>query len=438
MNEERQAQPVVGILTVEVFDDWLDDLGVSLDVFTSQMMGTWVFNYLQALKLAEVEPILYVISSKVGASIRLTHGATGAAIVLLPPPRIYRLIRRWLPTRPKLMAWHFRGRVRDGLAHTAYRALRFFLRYLATPIFALFSELKRDRCQSLLVQEYESARFDLCVLLGRLKKVAVFGTFQGGLPHHTVFRPLRPLALRLCAGLLIPAKNEAKRVMNQYGFPSEKISLLYTPVDLSIYHPDSKKEQRDSLGLPQDAQLVMYHGDIHLSYKGLDVLLDAWKHVCERQPDRNIRLVVIGTGRDADEFSRLLTVNNIKQVQWVKQWIQDRSLIQRYLSSGDIYVFPSRGDACPNSVIEAMACGLPVVASEVNGIADILEGGERSGGMLVPSGNACGLSEALDRLLKDQALTQGLGQRARQRAISAFSMNDVGSQLRAIMLTGQS
>ena len=437
--EQRcQADPVVGMLTVEVTDDWLDDLGVSLDDFASHMMGVWYFNYAQALQLAKVKPIFYIVSTKVTTTMRFKHGETGATLVVLAAPKVYSWVRRCLPERPKLMAWRFRVRLIDGLTHTAYRGMRFLLRYFSTPLFALFSELKRDHCQSLIVQEYESARFDLCVLIGRLKKVAVFATFQGGVPQNTLLRPLRPLALRFCAGLLIPAKSEAQRVKAQYSFPAEKISLLYTPVDTSMFYPATKKEQRDILGLHPDAQLVIYHGQILIDYKGLDVLMQAWGYLCQKYPDRNIGLVLVGTGRDAPDFSKLLSVSQLRQVKWVNEWIQDRNVIRRYLSSADIYVCPSRGDAFPLAMVEAMACGLPVVASEVNGIADILEGGEKSGGVLVPPGDARALSDALSRLLNDQSLTEALGRRAYCRAMSAFSMEHVGSQLKSIMVTGQS
>ena len=434
--EEIDTQPVVGMLTVEITDDWLDDLGVSIDDFASRMMGVWYFNYAQAFQLAKIKPVFYVVSTKVKTTLRFKHGETGAILVVLAAPKIYSWVRRWLPERPTLMAWRFRVRLIDGLTHTAYRGMRFILRYFSTPLVALFSELNRDNCKSLIVQEYESARFDLCVLLGRLKKVAVFATFQGGVSQPTLLRPLRPFALRLCAGLLIPAQNEAQRVTTQYSFPAEKVSLVYTPVDTSMFYPATKKEQRASLGLHPDAQLVIYHGQIIIDYKGLDVLIQAWGDLCRKYPDRNIGLLIIGTGRDATEFSKLLSINQVRQVKWVREWIQDRNVIRRYLSSADIYVCPSRGDAFPLAMVEAMACGLPVVSSEVNGIADILEGGENSGGVLVPPGDAGALSDALSRLLNDRSLTETLGRRAHARAISAFSMAHVGSQLRSIVVTG--
>src|SRR5205823_537644 len=100
-------------------------------------------------------------------------------------------------------------------------------------------------------------------------------------------------------------------------------------------------------------------------------------------------------------------------------------------------VFPSRGDACPNAVIEAMACGLPIVASNVNGITDIFEAGEQSGGLLVPPGDARALARALGQIFSDHALARDLRLRAQYRAETNFSMQVVGKQLSSFLLNGR-
>ena len=369
----------------------------------------------------------YIYKKKKNPTTRLRHAETGTPLVVLPPPKLYRWIRHCIPQRPKLMGWRFDTTLRQGFRHSAYRAIRFLLRYLSTPLRALFAELRRDRCQSLIVQEYESARFDLCVLAGWWKKISVFGTYQGGLPQHAIMRPLRSLAMRHCAGLLIPARNEVQRAMKDYGIPNEKLFLTYTPVDTSAFFPLSRNEQRSLLGIPHDAKVAIYHGQILIDYKGLDVLLQAWKHLCEESPDPTRKLLVIGTGQDANAFARML--RGIPQVEWKNEWVQDRREIQRYLCSSDLYVCPSRGDAFPLAVIEAMACGLPVLASDVNGMMDIFEREENFGGVLVEPGKVAPLSDNLARLLNDPALRLRLGRQAYGRVISAFSMERIGWQL---------
>jgi len=83
-----------------------------------------------------------------------------------------------------------------------------------------------------------------------------------------------------------------------------------------------------------------------------------------------------------------------------------------------------------------MACGLPIVASDVNGITDIIEGGEESGGVLVPPGNAPALTGALKRVMLDPVFARELGLRARHRVEECFSVEKVGKQLSVLLLPG--
>ena len=438
MNEEKRSEPVVAILLGDDFDEWLDTLGMSLKDFSQNMIGSWVFNYVQALQVAGVRPVIYCISTQVSAPTRLIHYPTGGAMVVLPPSNIYQIVKQWLPGNlDSVDGQHWHGASSSLLKRARKRILLLIKWYLSTPLFVLFSELRRDDCRSLLVQEYESARFDLCVLFGRLKQVRVFGTYTGALPTRWFTRPLRRLGLGLCAGLVICARCEAKRVMARYAVPADKVALIYFPLDFSVWYPSNKEESRALIGILPDARVAMYHGATLIRYKGLDVLLDAWERICQDRPGRDLRLILIGTGADSAKFSQMLATKRLRGVQWLNQWIHDRGLIQRYLSAADVYVFPSRGDGFGVSVIEAMACGVSVVASRVNGIPDILPQGEQSCGMLVPSGDVDALTREVGRLLDDPALARELGRRARRRTETSFSMEAIGKQLSAFLLNGR-
>ncbi|PWT70526.1 MAG: glycosyltransferase family 1 protein [Chloroflexi bacterium] len=428
----QKCQPAVAILFPDCFDDWLIDLGVALESFCDQMMGSWAFSYAQALNSTGVLAILFCISIQVRVPTRCIHKPTGAIIYFLPPSKIYRFFRRRRPIDATVSQ---PLRIADGLRITPWRFLRRLVAtHVDTPLSLLFKELRNEGCKVLLVQEYETARFDLCVLFGKIKQVKVFGTFQGGQPLSALLRPLRRLAMWLCAGLLIPAAREANRVMSTYGVPPQKLDHVYSPVDFSIFYPSPKEESRRSLGIPANTRVVMYHGAINLSYKGLDVLLEAWNQLRNCRSNEDLRLFIIGTGDDAARFFRLISDKQLGGIEWMNQWVHDRHLIRRYLSSADVYVFPSRGDACPNAVIEAMACRLPIVASEVNGIPDLLKDGKQACGLLVPSEDPRAVAKALDDVLSDPTLARELGHQAFCRAKELFSMEAVGKQLRSILL----
>jgi glycosyltransferase involved in cell wall biosynthesis len=87
----------------------------------------------------------------------------------------------------------------------------------------------------------------------------------------------------------------------------------------------------------------------------------------------------------------------------------------------DVFAFPSRLEGSPNAILEAMATGLPIVATRIGGIVDLLEDGRT--GLLVPPGDAEALATALGRILCDASFRAGLGSYARTRAVRDFSLS---------------
>src|SRR6478752_6584228 len=90
--EAKHSQPIVAILIGEMFDEWLDGLHISLESFSTTTMGSWVFNYVEALKASGVRPVIFCISTRVQTITRLPHYPTGSRLVIIPPPRVYRLL----------------------------------------------------------------------------------------------------------------------------------------------------------------------------------------------------------------------------------------------------------------------------------------------------------------------------------------------------------
>ena len=83
----------------------------------------------------------------------------------------------------------------------------------------------------------------------------------------------------------------------------------------------------------------------------------------------------------------------------------------------------------PVAPLEAMACGLPIIATDAQGLPDILEGGENSGGLVVPRDDAAAITAAIKRLRSDPDLRDRLGHAARRRIEQRFSISAVGAAL---------
>jgi glycosyltransferase involved in cell wall biosynthesis len=434
-----RSEPTIALLPWgDVWEDFYDSIGISFESFCNELTGGWQFGYIEALKLAGVRTVVIYPSTRVTEPSRFIHVPTGATICMLPVPKSYRAIRsQMVHPHPSLYFNNFEALFGDvrGSRRILLKVLNHMSSYLAMPLGLLVKELRRESCMAIFCQEYEYSRFDTCVLLGQLLRLPVFATFQGGnSDSNLIGRSLRSLTMKACTGLVIGTQTESQRVRDRYNIQPTKIAKIFNPIDLRMWEPTDRNKARAMFGLPTDAQVVVWHGRASIRTKGLDILLDAWEQVCCKREGRNLRLLLMGTGQDAEQLHQRIAALPMQNVMWIDKYVNDRTLMRHFLSTGDVYAFPSRHEGFPVAPIEAMACGLPVVAAEAPGVPDIFEGREDSGGLVVPRSDTAAFAQTLGRILDDEALGCELGKRARRRVEECFSLAAVGKQLRDFLL----
>lgn len=420
-----------------LIEDFLDTIGVSLDEFCSEFTGSWIFGYVDALRAVGVSSVIICISGRVSAPTWRRHSLTGATICILPAPLAYRLTLRLVRNPYARSVKHmFRADLEHRhLLWPILAVLREMIGYLTTPPILLTRALVTSRCDAVLCQEYEFPRFDICVLIGRLLGLPVFATFQGGdYQRSRIERLLRPFAMRGCRGLVIGAGREVRRVRERYRISDLSLAQIFNPVDLTVWHPSDKEAARVQLGIPREARVAAWHGRVSRWKKGLDQLLDAWARMSNEHPGVELHLILVGDGEDTSWLSRQIEALKLRGIHWMRAFLQDRAAIRTYLSAADVYAFPSRHEGFAVAVIEAMACGLPIVSTDVSGIRDVFMDGKASGGIVVAPEDPAALAAALWNLLSNPDLSRDLGRRAQERAQMAFASAIVGQQLRAFLL----
>jgi glycosyltransferase involved in cell wall biosynthesis len=210
--------------------------------------------------------------------------------------------------------------------------------------------------------------------------------------------------------------------------PSEKIHLIPNCVDTNRFVPVDAAQKislRNKLNLPQNAIIAIYTGRL-VSYKGLPLLLKVWNEI--RRKHENVLLILAGTGgldihNCEDELKKYVKVNGLEKHVLFAGAVQN---VPEYLQASDLFVFPTENDAFPSSVVEAMACGLPVVATPVGAIKTIVADGET--GALIRPGNHEQLFQALDVMLSDTALASRLGDAAHQSVQGLYSAEAVSKK----------
>jgi len=152
--------------------------------------------------------------------------------------------------------------------------------------------------------------------------------------------------------------------------------------------------------------LVGHVGAYDFSHKGQDILITAARSLLELRPQ--IQLVLVGAGRDEDALIALAAgLDNVLVAGWTDH-------VGDYLAAFDVFVFPSRHEGLGSILLDAMDFGLPIVASAVDGIPEIVTSGEN--GLLVPAGDSQGLAAALVRLADDAQLRSAIAARNKLKA----------------------
>jgi glycosyltransferase involved in cell wall biosynthesis len=193
------------------------------------------------------------------------------------------------------------------------------------------------------------------------------------------------------------------------GIPSEKVHLIPNSVDMQRFmpvEPSEKNALRKKLGLPPDMIIAIYTGRLVL-YKGLLLLLRVWNEI--RNKHDNVLLMLVGAGgldihNCENELHDYVASNQMEQQVHFTGPVQN---VADYLKASDIFVFPTENDAFPSSVVEAMACALPIITTPVGAIQTIITHEEN--GILVEPGSHKELMEGLDFMISNISQISKLG-----------------------------
>jgi len=190
---------------------------------------------------------------------------------------------------------------------------------------------------------------------------------------------------------IIVVSNATKNYVLSLGADSEKIEVLHNGVDLERFKPLSevKEKMRKKLGISEDACVVLTVR--RLVYKnGIDTLLDSAKIAAKKNP--KLVFVAVGKGPDFEEVKERITQLGMQKNFRLTGFVSDEEL-PLYYNVADLFALPSKsGEGLPLVALEAMACGMPVIATNVGGTSEIMN---EAYGKLVPPNSPASLSEAI-------------------------------------------
>lgn len=250
--------------------------------------------------------------------------------------------------------------------------------------------------------------------ISRYAQINSFGRVKTALAHLAITRPFERI-VQHASGLFALSDRELP-LLSSLGVDPRCVSVVTNGVDdyfLNEPSADEQEDMRERFHLERDP-ILLFFGSLH-AYKGVDTFLKSLIHVTG-----SFQPVVAGKFKDASQKAKLLRdsqlPDNLASRVIFTGGVTDQELRSLYYLAS-VFAYPTRGDSLPLVVLEAMACGLPVVSTPIGGIPFAVR---PETGRLVPPDEPAILAQTVSQLLADPALCTRLGRAGRERVEQMF------------------
>ena len=235
--------------------------------------------------------------------------------------------------------------------------------------------------------------------------------------YYSIFREL-PLLINSSA--IIAVSDEVRRVIGKRPFvKKDKIKVINYGIDLKLFNfsEEERKTTRLKLNISNHDEVVFFLSLLS-KQKGADIAIKALNELTSR---KNLKLILAGDGEYFKEAQLLVKSLKLGSRVIFTGFVHNEDT-HKYYNASDIFIFPTlRLESFGIVIAEAMACGKPVIASNIGSIPDVIDNGIN--GVLFPTGDFMALARQINLLLNDQQRLAMLAKNARQKALEKFSLH---------------
>ena len=384
---------IVLLMWPDTFEDWYEPLGIDRATYLGDYDAEWTITATAAMRDA-------------GADVHVVHGtrrdpgigiqrASGVTTHFVPVSPVYRALRT--------LVW----------GHRHWERMKAI--WPVAPVASTFSPrllvyIKRLRPDAVVIQDYETLRFDVAAPLLRILGCRVVAIDTGGSTRPSA-APWKRATTRCAHRLLAVHEAEAERARRQRGHPD--VAVWPVPVRTDAYTPGDRRAARKLLGVDPATRVVLSVGRLH-PVKGLHDLAAACAPLdCD--------LVLIGSGAEHTALAAL----GDPRLRLLGRLTTDE--VSSWYVAADVVALASHQEGQPIAVMEALACGRGVVATNVGGVSEVVEDGVT--GWLVPARDVVRLRAAIASALADTAVADARGAAGRDLVLARHSPITVGREL---------
>jgi D-inositol-3-phosphate glycosyltransferase len=220
--------------------------------------------------------------------------------------------------------------------------------------------------------------------------------------------------------IICPSESERSYTHYLYGVPEEKIAIVPPGVDVSLFSPMDKIEAKKKILADPEHKVVLFAGRIE-PLKGIDVLIYAMKILLTKHPHWEVCLWIVGgdvSGQTTDWSRELKKLEQLRRVLKIPRAVhfvgqKSQSELRYYYNAAEVVVMPSHYESFGMAAAEAMACGVPVITTNVSGIANFLD--EKHKSLVTSANNPLLLATHIEEVIENQKKYLELSESIRQK-----------------------
>jgi glycosyltransferase involved in cell wall biosynthesis len=291
-------------------------------------------------------------------------------------------------------------------------------------VYRLASLLRRERVDLLHAHQYTPFFYGAISRLLGPRPPILFTEHGRWFPDYP--RPKRIVANRLLLGrrdrVVGVGRSVREALVRNEGLSPERVAVVYNGVDLDAITADGpdRQEARRAMGVGSDELVILQVARLD-AIKDHSTAVRTLERVRRRRADA--RLVLVGEGPEMEKIRELARQLGVSPGI---RFLGLRTDVARLIPGADLILLTSVSEGIPLSLIEGMAAGLPVVATRVGGVVEVIEEGET--GLLAPAGDDASLADAVLRVADEPDLRARMGRLGRERAQAMFSEGRMHSE----------
>ena len=364
----------------DVFEDFYPHYGVTQEAFAKTWRNTANHARLKIVQEEIGDVTWYALSLKPEFKETATHEYVGCKIKFLPSSWLHRQL--WKLFYSKIKSWKFRNRW--------YRTYATIASYFAIFSWPLVKALRIDKPDVIFSQDYCSGRFDSLHFLAWWFRIPLVSVHSGSTGKY-MGTFLKRFTIPKTDWIFTSGKREENFLEKKYQLNPSRMSVVRSPINISVYKPGCREGACLAAGLDSNKRYILFIGRLDDSVKRVSAIITAFQQVAAKFSD--IDLLVLGTGKDEMKLKQQAAKQVPERIRFYGWVTKDEEKV-RLLNIAECLVLASKREGFPTVVGEALACGLPVVSSDVGAISDLVIEG-KTGWLFTPQDDEALLSRLL-------------------------------------------